>query len=269
MTWKKVILVLSVVIALILTLIAVRPSEVAELREHTDVRLSHSAKIPFQHSFALKGLALSGSWEGSGSAEVWLVGGEKRYLVLDTRSVPSVLEFSSFGTRFDSACTETCSIPPLQADYLLVILSGPGFLTIDSYHMSIPLEPTGFLSYPRTVFDLPMPNHALFLISLLLFIAVVGSHTLGHYCQNPMTKRIVMMIFLGAFIALGSVFGVTLATPTTAFAVVTKQVVSVFAAFVLIALFVLAAYEIIMHKPSSPKQDVWKDLEEAEEKWGK
>ena len=269
MTWKKAVLVLSVVIVLILTLIAVRPAEVAELREHTDIRLSHSAKVPFQHSFALKGLALSGSWEGSGSAEVWLIGGEKRYLVLDTKSVPAVLEFSSFGTRFDSACTETCSIPPLQADYLLVILSGPGFLTVDSYHMSIPLEPTGFLSYPKTVFDLPMPNHALFLISLLIFISVIGAHTLGHYCQNPVTKRIVIMVFLGAFIALGSVFGVTLITPTAAFAVVTKQAVSVFAAFVLIALLVLTAYEIIVHKQPGSKQDVWKDLEDAEEKWEK
>ncbi|VVB81703.1 Uncharacterised protein [uncultured archaeon] len=269
MTWKKAVLVLSVVIALILTLIAVHPADVSELREHTDVRLSQSAKIPFHHAFSLTGFALSGSWEGSGSAKVWLVGGEKRYLVLDTKAVTSTLEFSSFGTRFESACDETCSIPPLQAEYLLIVLSGPGFLTIDSYHMAIPLEPTGFLSYPKTVFDLPTPNHALFLLALLLLISVIGSHALGHYCRNLVTKRIVLMVFLGAFIALGSVFGVTLLTPTSAFSIVTKQVVSVFAAFVLVVLVVLTAFEILVHRQPGPKQDVWKDLEDAEEKWEK
>ncbi len=272
MTWKKAVLLLTVVIAVILSIVSVRPSNLAELRESVDLQFASSAKLQFERSFPLRGLALSGSWEGPGSAQVWLVGEGKKYLILDTRSVPEVLEFSSFGTRFESSCYESCEIPSLNSEFLVVVLSGPGVLNIDSLHFAVPLDPTGLASCPqcKKIQQSDTPDHSLLTLVLMLVIAVIGAHSLGHYCKNPATKKVLVLIFLGAFIALGGVFGTAVATPTGAVAVVAKQAASVVAALAVIILFMITAAEAVRHKPvDPPKQDVWKELEEVEEKWEK
>lgn len=272
MTLKKIALVLTVVIAVIFCLVSVQPANVAEFRESANLRIGASAKIPFNHSFALKGLALSGTWEGSGRAQVWLVGGDKKYLVLDTNHIPEVIEFASFGTPFEAACIQSCSIPPLNAEYLLVMLSSPGFLTINSYHMAVPLEPTGLSACPdcQKIYQASTPSHFPLLLVLLLVISVFGSHVFGHYCESPNRKKVSLMVFFSSFLVLGGLFGLSVVAPTGSAVMLVKNTASIVSALCIIALFVLAAAEYIGFKQQSPpKPDVWKDLEEAEEKWEK
>jgi H+/gluconate symporter-like permease len=105
---------------------------------------------------------------------------------------------------------------------------------------------------------------------LLLVIAVVGAHFLGHMTQNPKTKRILVFIFIGAFVTLTGVFGVSVAAPTAAVAVATQKAASVLAAAGVVGLFAILGAEMrTSKKPDAPKPDVWKELEDAEEEWEK
>ena len=269
MIWKKAVLVLTFIFALILGIVSVYPSGVAELQEPANLRLSASAKVPFKHSFPLKGLAVSGTWEGSGRALVWVVGEGKRYLVLDTDSIPDVLEFSFFGSRFENACVDSCSMPALKAETLMVYVSGPGFLTIDSYNMAVPLDATGLALCPncQRINQTPAPDHFLLSLVLLLVIAVAGSHVLGHYVESVKKKRVLLLIFLSGFLLLGGVFGLALAAPNSNVVLFAKQTASIISAVFMIVLFGIIGVEILAHKQDLSKTDVWKDLEEAEEKW--
>ncbi len=265
MSWKKAVLLLTAVLAIILGIISVRPSQVpvAEFRESADLRLASSAEIPFHRSIFLSGFALSGSWEGPGYAQVWLLGEDKKYLVMDTRDLPEVLELSAFGTSFDSACIETCSIPPLQPKSLFAIVSGPGVLSIDSYHFTVPLSPSGLALCPncKKVQQSQTPNHILLLAVLLLVIAVVGSHSLSHCCRNVLSKRFLVVLFLAGFVALGGLFGVSVAAPSAAVVITAQKTISVFAALALLVLFLIGAVEMLV---SHKKSDLAEDEEECE-----
>ncbi|MBW2969661.1 hypothetical protein KY319_00905 [Candidatus Woesearchaeota archaeon] len=269
MSWKKVVLALTVIIALIFVIISVRPTNFIELHEKADVRVSSTAKIPYSPPYAVKGFSITGSWEGSGSALVYIVGEGQRYLVLDTLVMPAVLEFSGFGTPFESVCMESCSVPPFKPEYVIVYLSGPGFLTINSYNVAVPLDASGLVSCEncKKISQTPSPNHFPILLVLVLVVAILGSHVLGHYCQGAVRKRITLMIFLGSFLVLGSAFGLALAAPTANVIVVAKQSASIFSALCILALFGVISFEIFSHKESFSKPDVWKELEEAEERW--
>ena len=271
--WKKVILLLTIVIAVILGIMNVYPSKVgvSEFSEKAQVRLSASDQVPFYRPFMIKGLALSGSWEGPGFAQVWLISGEKKFLVMDTRNLPEVLELADFGSKFEKVCMQTCNIEPVTPEKLFVLISGPGFLTIDQYHFAIPLSPSGLASCPncKKVPALDTPNHATLLMILLLVIAVIGAHALDHMTQNPRAKKLLIVLFVVSFITLTSVFGVSVAAPTAPFAVATKKAASFLAAIGVIVLFAILAVEMRAPKPAAPKPNVWKDLEEAEEEWKK
>ena len=273
--WKKAVLVLTIVIAVILGIMTVRPSgvQVSEFREQAHVRLSGSDQIPFHRPCLMKGLSLSGSWEGPGFAQVWLLAeNDQKFLVMDTRTLPELLELSSFGTQFEGQCLETCSMTPVLPERLVVLISGPGFLSIDEYHFVVPLSPSGLAPCPncQKVAQADTPNHSTLLMILLLVISVVGAHALGHMTQNPRTKKILIIIFIGGFVALTSVFGVSMAAPTAAVAVVTKQAASVLAALAVIVMFAIFGAEMLTSKkPDGPRPDVWKELEEVEEEWEK
>ncbi len=272
--WKKAVLVLTIVIAVILGIMTVRPSgvQVSEFREKAHVRLSGSDQIPFYHPFLMKGLSLSGSWEGPGFAQVLLLAeNEQKFLVMDTRTLPEVLEFSAFGTQFEGQCLETCSMTPVLPERLVVLISGPGFLSIDEYHFVVPLGPSGLAPCPNCrVVQVDSSNHFTLLMILLLVISVVGAHALGHIAQNPRAKKILIMIFIGGFVALTSVFGVSVAAPTAAVAVVTKQAASILAALAVIVMFAIFGAEMLASKKSDgQRSDVWKELEEVEEEWEK
>lgn len=276
MNWKHVVLVVALIFALVIGLNSVQPGfvQVTEFTESANIKLGDSAFIPFSRDFEISGLALSGYWEGPGYAQVFLSDGETRLLVFDTRNLLGTIEFESFGSRFNAACMETCSFSPLKPKELVALVHGPGFLTIDSYHYSVPLSPSGLASCPncKKVRQPVLPNHSLLVLIILLLGSVFGSHTLSHVCGSPHTKRLLLIVFLVGFLSLAGIFGSSVAAPTSAFAVGTKHAASIVAAFGVIILFVIAGIEMIVRKkevPSDPDTRIWSELEEAEEKWEK
>jgi len=249
MSWKKAVILVAIAITVIMGIMTVRPAQIiTEFRESTDIRLAESSEIPFIKDFSIKGLAISGSWEGSGYAEVWMIANDKKYLVMDTRKLPKVLEFST-GTRFEAACIDTCVLPPMRPERLYAMISGPGFLIIDQYHFAVQLSPSGMaackncrqVKQPRTL------DHSMLLLTVLLLVAVVGSHSLGHRCRKKYTKHLLIIIFIGMFITLAAVFGVSLTSPTSALIVTAKRAASISAAIGFLTLFSLISVE-MAHK---------------------
>ena len=274
MMWKKVVLAASIVLVIILTIISVKPSgvQVTEFSEKADIRATESTEIPFLKSFPMNGFAVSGSWEGPGFAQVWLEGENHNYLVMDTRTLPKVIELSGLGSGFEAACIDSCKFPEFTPDNLVLLVSGPGVISIDAYHFAVPSTATGlsFCADCKKVDQPETPNHSLLALVFLLLIAVVGSHVLGHICRTPQTKSTALIIFLCSFVALGVVFGVSVAAPTTAIAVTTEKAASVFAAFGMLLLTVIGAIEVLSGKNENPPMpNVWNDLEDAEEEWQK
>ncbi len=275
MMWKKVVLAATVLIAVIFTIISVNPSgvQVIEFSEKASIRTTETMTVPFLKDISLTGFSVSGSWEGSGYAEVWLVGEGRKYLVMDTLDLPKTIELSSFGTSFENVCIDSCKMPVLKPETLVLVVSGPGVLSIDSLHFVAPATATGLSLCPncKRVTQSENPDHSLLAVVFLLVLAVFGSHLVGHICTGDRTKRILMGAFLVGFISLGILFGVSVAAPTTAIAVTTKKAASVFAAFGMLLLVAAIAVEVLVKNKEEviSKPDVWKDLEAAEEEWEK
>jgi len=267
MMWKKAVLVATVVIAVTIGILSVKPAQVqvTEFTENAHVRTSESMEIPFTKKFSITGFGVSGSWEGPGFAQVWLFSGKRQYLVMDTRVLPKMIELSAFGTSFDASCIDSCSLSPLEPTKLFIIVSGPGMLSIDHYHFVVPMEPTGLAIGKVKQSD--TPDHSLLLVVLLLAVSVFGAHLCSHWCKSSIAKKALIGVFLGGFLILGGMFGVTVAAPTAAFAVTAKKAASVFAALAILILFIMMALELLISNKDSgqSKPDVWKDLEEAEE----
>ncbi len=268
MMWKKIVLVATLLLAVTAAVVASRSSPAATFREPASIKVLESAEIPFTRPFLVKSLALSGSWEGPGFAQVWVVGQGRSHIVLDTRAFQNAIELSAYGTHFDGACVDTCAMTAMRPERLLFMVSGPGVLVIDAFHFSVPLEASGLAI--RRVEEVKSPDHSVVLIVVLLVAALLGAHYLSHTCRNPTMKRVLIFIFLGAFLATAGVFGATLASPTSAFTFVAKKAASVFAAGGVIALFVIGGAEMMSPRaPEEAKQNIWKELEEAEEEWEK
>lgn len=272
MMWKKAVIGATIVIAVILSIIAVNPSQVqrTEFSEEAHYRLSETKEISFLKSFALNGFGVSGSWEGPGYAQVWLVTkGPERWLVFDTRAMLETVELSAFGAGFDGVCVDSCDMPGVLPEQLFFYISGPGMLSIDSFHYAVPLNPSGLAI--KTIQQADAPDHSMLVLILLLVLAVIGSHTVGHFCGNPVTKKVLILVFLGAFLVLGGVFGVSVAAPTAAIAVTAKKAASVCAAVSFLILFTLIGVEMLQAEKESSQRSpsVWNDLEDAEEEWQK
>lgn len=270
MMWKKLVIVATIVIAIVLGIISVKPAstQITEFTEKANYRITQTKELPFLKPFSLNGFGISGAWEGPGYSQVWLIGDDdKRYLVFDTRVLPSTLELSAFGESFEGVCIETCRLSDVLPKQLLVLISGPGVLSIDTLHFSVPLNPSGLAV--NKIQQTDMPDHSMLVLVLLLTVAVIGSHTCGHFCRNPVTKKVLVFVFLGAFLVLGGVFGVAVAAPTTAIAVTAKKAASICAAVTFMILFVLLAVEMMQvnKDPAQPSPSVWNELEEAEETW--
>ncbi|MCI0550758.1 MAG: hypothetical protein L0287_07375, partial [Anaerolineae bacterium] len=245
MMWKKAVIGATIVIAVILSIIAVKPSQVqrTEFVEEAHYRLTETKEIPFLRTFEMSGFGISGSWEGPGHAQVWLVENRDRYLVFDTRTLLETVELSAYGSSFEGACIESCDMPGVNPTALFVFISGPGMLSIDAFHYAVPLNPSGLAV--KTIQQSEAPDHSMLVLVMLLVVAVIGSHTVGHFFKNPVTKKVLVFVFLGAFLVLGGVFGVSVAAPTTAIAVTAKKAASICAAVAFIALFIMIAIEML------------------------
>jgi hypothetical protein len=268
--WKKAVIIATIVIAIVLGIISVKPAgtQSNELIEKTNYRIAMTKELPFLKPFPLNGFGISGAWEGPGYAEVWLVADdEKRYLVFDTHVLPTTLELSAFGERFEGVCIDTCRLPDIMPRRLFVLISGPGILSIDALHFAAPLNPSGLAIQKIKQSD--APDHSMLVLVMLLAVAVIGAHTCGHFCSNPVAKKVLIFVFLGAFLVLGGVFGVAIAAPTTAIAVTAKKAASVCAAAAFIILFILLAVEMMQvnKDPVQASPSVWSELENAEETW--
>lgn len=276
MMWKRLILFATVVIGLVLTVMSVVPEkvDVGFFDREVNFKFAASSKMPVP-SMVINGLALSGYWEGPGFAQVFLVVDGRKYLVMDTRELPEVIEFAGYGARFESMCKDSCRFSPGRPEEMFTIVSGPGMLSIDGYHYSVPLEPTGLAFCPncKTVKQPATPDHALLVPVILLVLAVLGGHVMGHCCRRPELKKTAVIVFFSAFVVLSGVFGVAVAAPTTALAVTAKQAASVLAAFGVVVLIGIVAFEVLVRerekKKVVPDAEIWREVKEAEDRWEK
>lgn len=270
--WKRAVLFIAVVLAVVLGAMAFPDSYVTFLDKSVSLTVASSSSLPHPE-FAINGLALSGRWEGPGFAEVFVMVNGQRFLVMDTRQMPSVVELADFGTPFEVACIETCAMPTSRIDSMFVVLHGPGVLSISKYHYRVPSSPAGLVFCPncKTAKEPVTPDHSLLLPVILLLLAVVGSHVAGHVCKKGSAKRVALWIFLGSFVVLGGVFGLSVVAPTAAFAVTAKMTASVLAALGVVGLLGVVAFEVLsVHNKEGileKEHDVWRELEEAEDAW--
>ncbi len=246
---RKALLIIAVVLSALLVVMSVKPSNVNELNKPVHMSLSSSTSLDLNHDFRISGMALSGSWEGPGFAQVWLIAKEgEKFMLFDTRNLPRVLELS-LGTPFEKACAETCNIPPVLAESLLVIISGPGVLNIDSYHFTVSSMATGLMVCPgcKKAKMPSTPDHSVLLLVVMLLIGLFGSHTLHHCCRNPIVSRFLILVFFSSFLMLAGVFGKSLLSPTGMVTGNFNMAASVFAAFGVLALMIIGVVEILNH----------------------
>ena len=269
MRWRLIFLCLALVFSICLIVVSVQPSfiPVTGLKEPVHIRLSESSYVPFYRDFDISGLSISGFWEGPGRAQVWLLRDKKQILVFDTRVLLSSLDFSGFGTRFDNICVDSCRFSPFKPKELFILVSGPGFLTIDEYNYAVPFSATGMAS--RNVQQVGPPDHRLILLIFLILIFVFGAHSVSKVCKRPKIKIAVAGLFILSFIVLSSIFGLSLFSPTSAFTLGARRVASIISAMGVITLFVIAGIEMYFSQKNikSDKSGVWKELEEAEDEW--
>jgi len=249
MSWKTALVIIAIVISVIIGVISVTPYQVSQFSDGVQLKIISSSVIPLNYDFLITGMAMSGSWEGPGYARIFLESEDEQYLVFDTRKIEGVLEFS-MGTRFDFVCVDSCLTNPLKPKQLLVYLSAPGVLTIDRYHFTIPNHPTAFAICEgcSTVKTPTAPEHFMFVLALLLLVGIIGSHTLQHCCKPPIVRRMLAIVFLISFVLLGGVFGTSLVNPSSALVLNIQMVASVFAAFGVLTLLVIAGVELLSHR---------------------
>jgi len=256
--WKKAVMIATVVIAIIISFVSLTSR--AGVTGNFNMQVYGTEKIPFSVQ-GVDSVKFSGSWSGSGSAQVWLVTEDSQYLAFDTRSLPA---------SFSDVCVETCDMPTSNVMYLSVYTKD-GTLTLSEYSADTSSNPSGLAACPncKSVRTSNSPDHSILLLSLVLTIAIFGSHSLHHCCKRKLSKKVLVVLFVGAFLTMGGVFGVSLTAPSGA-AVIAKQAASVFAALALLVIFVIAAIELRASEKTSPiNSSVWEKLEEAEEEWSK
>lgn len=224
-----------------------------------DKKISSSEKFILETQ-DLKSLKISGSFVGSGSAQVWLVTDTDQYLAIDTRLL---------STKFENICAETCDLSSVNSNYLSVYIED-GVLSLNEYKIKASSNPSGLASCPgcKKVKNNNLPDHYILLLTLLLAIGIFGSHSLHHCCKNSLSKKVLIGLFIGGFIMIMAVFGISLTAPAGA-AFIAKRAASVFAAIALMTIFVIAGFELNqIGKKSGPiNPNVWAELEEAEEEW--
>jgi len=236
MIWKKIVLAASCIMAVILSLIAFTHNN--EVREYVDVHLTHSQDLPFDHPYPINGMSLSGSWKGNGYAQAWLLADDKQYLILDTGKATT--------SSFREACAESCRTQPVNPKRIHIEIFGDGELFIDEYQLNTASDALGLALCPtcKKVTQEQAPDHSLFLLVLLLLLAIIGAHVMSHCCSKPLVKLAITAIYIVSFLLLTTVFGVSVAAPTTQIAQVAKETASIFSALGVIILFALTAVEL-------------------------
>ena len=262
MNARKPILIAATLMVVIMGLLSFKPADqFTDVTERTNLRITQTMELPFNQPFTVSGLAVSGNWMGPGFAQIWLVGQGEKKLVLDTDNLEQ--------PHFEMACDESCKVNPIVPEKILLVVT-EGQLSLYDVHYAVPFEPAGMALCPncRKVSQKGTPDHGVFMIVILLFISVVASQALTNSCTTQGRRRTVTGILVVSFLVLTTVFGVSVAAPTSELATTAKQGASIVAALGVLALFSIGIIEIRKRDPPfDPQSKIWNALEEAEDEW--
>jgi len=92
------------------------------------------------------------------------------------------------------------------------------------------------------------PNHTYILPIALLLVAIVGAHSLSHLSSKITVKRCLMFAMVVSALLFAVVFGFSIVSPTGAATLTVQRLSSIIAAFSVIGIFIIGAYEIISHQ---------------------
>jgi len=129
-------------------------------------------------------------------------------------------------------------------------------------------SPTGLAPCPgcKQVTQPQLPDHSMLLVALVLAIAIFGSHSLSHCCKDSRSKKALIVLFFGGFIALSAIFGVSFVAPTAAIAVTAKKSASIFAALGVVVLIMIFVKEMLFSSKLE-NAELWKNIEKQEDTW--
>src|SRR3989344_4381776 len=102
---------------------------------------SESAVISVAEQASFTSFAVTGTWEGRGSAKIFLFDGKKTWLVADTSSIAPNL----MSVHLSEVCDETCDLPGIKPVSVAVEIVGTGKLTLDSYSFNTDTNAAGLI----------------------------------------------------------------------------------------------------------------------------
>src|SRR3989344_9257336 len=265
MNKRTIFVVAAVVMAVLLCVQGARLAQSTMYKPINRV-VGESSIIPLGEKSSLSRFALSGDWTGKGIARIYLLDGKKTLLVADTSKLAPNLD----AVHMNEVCEETCTISGVVPRALAVQIIGKGALAIDGYTLITDSNVAGLASCPecKKVKAVQTPDHGIFLISVLLLVAIVGSHRFNHHTVNPIKKKAMAGVFITGFLSLTVLFVFSLVHPQSMVALIARYVASVFAAGGVLTLFVIGGFEIVKEKEEREAEAaVWKELEHEEEEW--
>ena len=111
--------------------------------------------------------------------------------------------------------------------------------------------PTGFSSNCPNCLEVSgqtEPNHSYILPVVLLLIAIVGAHSLSDLSSKITAKKCLTFASIPAVFLLALVFGLSIASPTGQATIALQKISSIIAAFGVIFVFGVGAFEAVSHQ---------------------
>ena len=244
MSGKTLIVVAAVIMAVLLSINGARLSSTTIYKPINRI-VAESSIVALQEHSTLSRFAISGQWEGPGSARVFLLDGKQSRLVADTSKLGNMN-----AVHLSEVCVETCDFSGVIPKAIAVQIKGKGSLAIEGYTFNTESNVAGLASCSdcKKIEAVQTPDHAIFLISVLLLITIIGSHRLNHHSTRPMKKRAMAGVFIAGFVSLTALFGFSIFHPDGSIAVLTRYAASIFAAGGVLTLFIMGAFESVKEK---------------------
>ncbi len=212
--------------------------------------------------------SVSGRWTGHGSAKIFLIDGDKAWLVADTSRVAPNLN----SVHLSDFCDETCYLSGLKPSSLAVQISGTGVFMLDGYSFNTDTDiagaVVGLASCPdcKKIRVMNTPDHGVFFIVLLLLITILGSHQLSHH-SNLKKRKIAIGALVGSFVVLSALFIFAFLQPHSQLSIIIRYAASILSAAGVLTLFVLGGVELSEEKEVKVDSNIWKELEKEEAVW--
>ncbi|RMD57649.1 hypothetical protein D6825_03450 [Candidatus Woesearchaeota archaeon] len=96
----------------------------------------------------------------------------------------------------------------------------------------------------KRIFQKKTPDHSLFLLTLLLAIIILSSHTLNHYFKAQKARKALIALFISSFVILSLTFTATIALPHSSISLLIRRSASVISAVSILALFTIIGVEV-------------------------